>query len=145
MHFYIYTRNSLTRFMQCNTSSSNNPIHRQRTHPAPQCIHTERRYIIKLLSILINSSPVYISLIYASVRAIFLSVGATMISSIFSSLNLRSSSSETESWIFMKMTGAAMTSEAPRQAHVAAKMVSNGLPRPSRRQKMAAPADWIPL
>lgn len=79
--------------------------------------------------------------VYDSMSAVFLFVGATTTSSIFSSLNLRSSSMEIESWIFMKITGAAMTSDAPRQAHVAAKMVSNGLPIPSIRQKMAAPAD----
>lgn len=68
-----------------------------------------------------------------------------MTSSMVSSLNLRSSSMGTESWMRIKMTGAAMRREAPRQPQVAAKMVSKGLPRPSRRQKMAAPADWMPL
>lgn len=68
-----------------------------------------------------------------------------MTSSIVSSLNLRSSSMETLSWMRMKMTGAAMRREAARQPQVAPKIVSKGFLMPSRRQKMAAPADWMPL
>lgn len=68
-----------------------------------------------------------------------------MTSSIVSSENFKSSSSDTVSLIFHSITGAAMTKLTDSKTQFEISRLMYSTLSPSSRHITAAPADWIPL
>jgi len=66
-------------------------------------------------------------------------------SSLVTSENLRSSSTETWSLTFQRITGAAIRREPARRAQQDAKRFTYGRWRVSKRYMTALPADWMDL